>query len=207
MQFFNFALAALSVSSAVAAPLSLAPVANTNTSSIITVFSTVSTTKVTVEKELSLVTGTVQGVVNVDVVPLVQHTLKNVEDILNKVTDDVLPMVEGLVFPLLDDELANVPKLLQQVQALVKEVEETLEALVASLEHDVLIALQPEIKLVLGSVHTFVGPILVLGQGVVGSATGDVVPEVTSLIGSVEKIVNGLLQPVTGSLLSKVIIL
>lgn len=210
MQFFTTAIAALSMSSVFAAPVAEPRQA---TNAITTVFNTVADVKLTVTDELSTVTklvadlkSTVVGdVVQKQTVATVQRTLSNVETELHGVLGLVLGTVTNTVVPLVGAELDNVPVLLKDVKAIVEKVKVTVTGVIGNVSDDVLITLKPELKLVLSLVNTLVTPVVQLATGLVGEVTGGVVPEVTSLVGDVEGLAGGLLSPVTGGLLGKIL--
>ncbi|KAK8134428.1 hypothetical protein PG984_006440 [Apiospora sp. TS-2023a] len=210
MQFFTTAIAALSMSSVFAAPVAEPRQA---TNAITTVFNTVADVKLTVTDELSTVTklvgelkSTVVGdIVQKKTVATVQRTLSNVETELHGVLGLVLGTVTNTVVPLVGAELDNVPVLLKDVKAIVEKVKVTVTGVVGNVSDDVLITLKPELKLVLSLVNTLVTPVVQLATGLVGEVTGGVVPEVTSLVGDVEGLAGGLLSPVTGGLLGKIL--
>lgn len=68
---------------------------------------------------------------------------------------------------------------------------------------DVLAAVKPEVKAVLELVSPLLAPIGTLAQGVISTATGPVVADVTTLVGDIDGVASGILSPV-GGVLAKV---
>ncbi|KAK9416301.1 hypothetical protein SUNI508_01718 [Seiridium unicorne] len=201
MQFFKYALAAVSIGSAVAAP---APVMQARDTTVVsTVYSTVSSVKSLVEAELSNIDSVLDNVVSDDVVPLVNTALGNIVTEVNGLISDIVPLVTGLVFPLVDGELENVPDLLTEVKGLVSDIDSTVNNLLGAVVGDVLSAVKPEVKAVLVLVSPLLAPIATLAQGVVNTATGPVVSDVSGLITDIDSVANGIVSPI-GGLLVKV---
>lgn len=136
MQFLKFALAAISVGSAVAVPVQEVDTRSTktyttgsgkgSTTVVSSLLEVVSGLTVVVDKELvSVNTSVIGGVVNSGVVPLVNTALANVIVEVNDVLTVVTSLVGGVVLPLVDAELKNVPALLREVLCLVRDIEAT----------------------------------------------------------------------------------
>ncbi|KAI0125024.1 hypothetical protein BJ170DRAFT_484910 [Xylariales sp. AK1849] len=203
MQFSKLALAALSIGSAVAAPTP-APAVEKRDYSASSVLSVVINVKGTVEAELSSIESIAENVVDEKVLPVVFTALSNIASEVNGTIATIVPQVTDTVFPLVEEELENVPVLLTEVKGLVSDIESTVNELLAAVTGDVLAAVKPEVKNVIVLVEPLLAPVLTLAHGLINTATGPVVSNVTVLISDIETIVGGILSPVEG-LLSKVL--
>lgn len=126
MQFLKFALAAISVGSAIAAP---AVKEARDTTVVKTVLSAVVDVKALVDIELGSIDKVVADVVDDEVLPLVGGALSNIVGEVTGLVNEIVPLVEGLVFPLVDAELSNVGPLLIEVEGLLKDIEVTVTSL------------------------------------------------------------------------------
>ncbi|KAI2632463.1 hypothetical protein GGS26DRAFT_598221 [Hypomontagnella submonticulosa] len=188
MRFTNFALAAFSLGSALAAPAVHQP--HARALEILGVATTtVSSVKSNVEGELQTINKLLVGV-NVNttsLVPQLEHSLLTIAGEVTKIVGSVLPLVTEEVPALVEGELANLPELLNG-------------KVVNGLGGDVLKAVKPELQLVLSTVEPVAKPILSFALGAVGSTVGPVAEEVHGLVGDLQKVLGGLLQPVAGLL-------
>lgn len=116
MRFTNFALAAFSLGSALAAPAVHQP--HARALEILGVATTtVSSVKSNVEGELQTINKLLVGV-NVNttsLVPQLEHSLLTIAGEVTKIVGSVLPLVTEEVPALVEGELANLPELLNGV--------------------------------------------------------------------------------------------
>ncbi|KAI1375965.1 hypothetical protein F4677DRAFT_459923 [Hypoxylon crocopeplum] len=199
MRFTNFALAAFSLGSALAAPATHQSHARA-LQILGTATSTISTVKTTVEGELQNISGLVVKV-NVNtttLVPQLEHSLLAIAGEVTKIVGSVLPLVTDGVLPLAEDELKNLPGLLNDVLSIANGVESTAQKIVNGVGNDVLKAVKPELQLVLSAVEPVAKPIVSFALGAVGHTVDPVAQEVNSLVGNLEHVLGGLLGPLVG---------
>ncbi|XXG97294.1 hypothetical protein Hte_003590 [Hypoxylon texense] len=207
MRFTNFALAAFSMGSALAAPAVHQPHARA-LEVISTATSTVTTVKTTVQGELQSVSKLVvsigAGANSTALVPQLEQSLLSIAGEVTKIVGAVLPIVTEGVPALAEDELKGLPDLLNGVLAIATGLQSTAQQVVNGVGADVLKAVKPELQLVLSTVEPIAKPIVSLALGAVGDITGPVVSEVQGLVGDLEKVAGGILAPVT-DLVSKIL--
>ncbi|RYP53717.1 hypothetical protein DL768_001317 [Monosporascus sp. mg162] len=206
MQFFKYALAALSFGSAIAMPASQPEDRALNVKGVITdlaavkaLVSAVSSIKVNIEVDLGALEDILNGTVTTQVVPTLQTTLESVRTEVLSIEAKVDPLLQGTIKPLAQDELDVVLDLLNDVVALVNGIEATINDLLQSLPADVLKTVQSELTFVLATLNPAIQPILDLVLGLVGAQTGGVVAEINGLINTLNGLLGGLLNGLLGT--------
>ncbi|RYP04591.1 hypothetical protein DL764_004328 [Monosporascus ibericus] len=209
MQFFKYALAALSFGSAIAMPASQPEDRALNvggvTADLVAVKALVGAVggiKGNVEAHLGALEEILNGTVTAQVVPTLQTTLKSVRTEVLSIEAKVDPLLQGTVKPLPQAELNVVLNLLNDVVAMVNGIETTIKDLLQSLPADVRKTVQSELTYVLATLKPAIQPLLDLSLGLVGMQTGDVVAEINGLINTLNGLLDGLLNGLLGTVVS-----
>ncbi|KAI1388993.1 uncharacterized protein F4822DRAFT_429607 [Hypoxylon trugodes] len=206
MRFTNFALAAFSMGSALAAPAVHQQQARA-IELLSTAITTVTGVQKTVEGDLKLISGLVVGV-NVNtttLVPQIEHTLLEVVSEVTKIASPVLSLVGEGVPQLAESELQQLPQLLNGVLSIGNGIKTTVGQVVKGVSGDALTAVKPELQLVLSIVEPIAKPVVGLVQGLLGEVAPELAQELQGLLGDVEGLLGNILAPVAGLLGGKVL--
>ncbi|RYO91375.1 hypothetical protein DL766_002159 [Monosporascus sp. MC13-8B] len=206
MQFFKYALVALSFGSAIAMPASQPEDralnvggATTDLVAVKALVGAVGGIKVNVDAHLLALEKILDGTVTVQVVPTLQATLKSVRTEILSIEAKVGPLLQGTVKPLAHVELDVVLNLLNDVVALVNGIEVTVKDLLHGLPADVRKTVQSDLTYVLVTLNPAIQPVLDLSLGLVGVQTGGVVVEINGLINTLNGLLGGLLNGLLGT--------
>lgn len=196
MKFSGAIAAALTLGSAFAAPV----VQKKAVSPLETITSLIAGLKTDVAAELASIP--LVGDVEATAVPLVQAALTSVVGKVQGVASEITPLVFGLALPLVEEEAQSVLAVVGDLKETVTGIQTTVKGFVGVATSDVVSTLKPEIQSVVGVVGTVATPVTTLAFSVINSlpAGSLVTSELTTVVGDLQSLVNGLLAPVEGLL-------
>ncbi|KAI1826846.1 hypothetical protein F4861DRAFT_17667 [Xylaria intraflava] len=192
MQFTTFAVAALSMGSAIAQPL-------TGLVGFTDVTAAVSQARTLVQTEVTTIQTLAQGDINNITISKIQQSLLNVGQTVNGLVKPVVSLAGVNTTPLTQGQITAVPALLQDVQKIVVGTQTIAKSVASGQQKDSLSQVQSELQFVLG-------PVSLIGNNVVSfataavPATSTVFVQVQSLLGGLQPLLAGLLAPVTAIL-------
>ncbi|KAI0018221.1 hypothetical protein F4780DRAFT_781524 [Xylariomycetidae sp. FL0641] len=196
MQFKSFAIAALSLGSAIAAPATQQSSAR-DLQVLTTAVSSVSTVKTTVTHEVQQVTSLINVDASVDInITLVENLLEGVGKEVASLLDIVEGLVGGLVLPLAEDEITKVLGLVKDVHTIIGGVKDMSTGVVHSAPQQIVTSVKPELQFVISSVQPLVKQLKVTVFTLIGDVVAPVVDEVQSLLSEVETLAGGLVSDV-----------
>ncbi|KAI3324646.1 hypothetical protein HD806DRAFT_534112 [Xylariaceae sp. AK1471] len=197
MQFTTFALAALSIGSAFAAPTA---VVRSDPKILTSAISAVSDAKSAVDSQVAIIDNLVQTTVNDATVPALKASLKNIAAEISSVTKLVVPLVTGVVLPLAEEELANLPGFVGNVRDIELEIQVTVNLILARLPSATLSLVKTELVLVVATVNPFVTPVTTFANAAIAGTSGPSTDSVRTAIAAIQSILAQILGPITVAL-------
>ncbi|KAI1506342.1 hypothetical protein F5X99DRAFT_215 [Biscogniauxia marginata] len=193
MKFTSFALAALSLGTAFAAPA--APQVDSRGLLVVgQATQQVTTVETQVVQQITQITTVITSTKDVSVLRV---ALKDLSVQINVLLNDLQPVL-SLQLPLITAELLNLPGLLEHVLTIVQKVVNVVGAITGQLTDDLVKTLQPELQLVLGAIKPVKTLVVPFGQNVAAKGTQSV--EITRIL-SITNELDGLLSGVLATLL------
>ncbi|KAI0602354.1 hypothetical protein F4775DRAFT_602313 [Biscogniauxia sp. FL1348] len=215
MKFSSFALAALSLGTAFAAPA--APQANTRDLAVVQqATQQVTTVETTVVQKITQITTVVSTTKDVDVLRI---ALKDLSVQINVLLGDLNPVL-SLQLPLITAELLNLPGLLQHVLLVVQKVVNVVGVITGQLTQgkfstasatvteessansspDLVKVLQPELQLVLGAIKPVQTLVVPFGNSVASQAGSQTIEitQILSITAELDGLLSGLLNTLLG---------
>ncbi|KAI5926011.1 hypothetical protein F4810DRAFT_708094 [Camillea tinctor] len=194
MKFSSFALAALSLGTAFAAPA--APQVDSRDVVVVQqATQQVTTVETTVVQKITEITTVVSTTQDVDVLRI---ALKDLSVQINILLGDLNPVL-SLQLPLITAELLNLPGLLQHVLLIVQKVVNVVGVITGQLTQDLVKILQPELQLVLGAIKPVQTLVVPFGHSV-AAQSGTQTIEITQIL-SITAELDGLLSGLLATLL------
>ncbi|KAI8634392.1 hypothetical protein F5Y19DRAFT_210109 [Xylariaceae sp. FL1651] len=198
MQFTTFAIAALSLGSAIAAPAANKVEAR-GLLALDDALSAVGNVKVIVSQQVTTVTTLVQGTPAGDAVTKIEASLLTVGQSVSGLLSPVLALTNNAATPLTQGQISSVPQLVADCQAVVASIQTLGKTVVNGLGQDALDQIQPELQWVLSTAGPVVKPVVSFATTAV-PGTSPVIGEVQTGVASLQKLANGLLAPVNAIL-------
>ncbi|KAI3323854.1 hypothetical protein HD806DRAFT_76274 [Xylariaceae sp. AK1471] len=192
MQFTTFALAALSLGSAIAAPAVGLPAFND-------ALSAVGNVKIIVSKQVATVTTLVQGTPGADAISKVQESLLTVGQNVNGILAPIQALGNTGATPLSPAQIASVPQLVKDCQAIFAGVQTLGKTVVSGLGQNALNEVQPELQWAISTAAPITRPLISFVTTAV-PGTSPVIAQVNPVLAQIQTIGNGLLAPVNGLL-------
>ncbi|KAI0204948.1 hypothetical protein F4808DRAFT_315620 [Astrocystis sublimbata] len=197
MQFFTFALAALSVGSVLSAPTTTPTVPEPKV--LTSAISAVSSSKSNVDTQVAIIKKFVDVTVNDAAIPALKSSLNNIASEIATATKFVVPLVTDVVLPLAEQELANVPGFVGNVKAIAADVEYTANLLLANLSKQTLLLVKTEVLLVLATIDPFVKPVAQFANAAVKGTSGPSTVVIGTTVATTQEISGRISGPITSA--------
>ncbi|KAI1813622.1 hypothetical protein GGS20DRAFT_552546 [Poronia punctata] len=200
MQFKTFALAALSLGSAIAAPALPVDLPVGGLAGFDQVFAAVAEVKTTVEKQVTSIEGVLSVTDGVPVVGEVKTSLLSIATNLGGLLGPVGGLAELDQKSLSDEQVAKIPEFLTIFKGITVQIKTITKKISGGVSDEGLEIIRPELQLVLSTVAPVTRPVLGFVTTAV-PATSPIMKEVAPMVSELEGVVATVLTPVT-SLLS-----